>query len=52
MYGIPISLPPSLPPFPPLQNEISQVEKRIIQYGAGTLLSLVTVGLGFARLMM
>lgn len=35
-----------------LQNEIAQVEKRVVQYGAGTLLSLLTVGLGFARLMM
>lgn len=35
-----------------LQNEIAQVEKRILQYGAGTLISLLTVGLGFARLVM
>lgn len=35
-----------------LQNEIAQVEKRILQYGAGTLISLLTVGLGFARLLM
>jgi len=28
------------------------VEKRVLQYGAGTLLSLLTVGLGIARLIM
>jgi len=46
------SLVPSPLPFLSQQNEIAQVEKRVLQYGAGTLLSLLTVGLGIARLIM
>jgi hypothetical protein len=38
--------------FAALQAEQGQVEKRVLQYGLGALVSVATVGLGIARLFM